>query len=118
MNPLEGIIGHYKNQLAGGLGFVDVPEWGSDDQPLRIWFKSATNPMTQEKLAKLVNESKPIEAAVEALIIRALNEDGTRMFKPGHRVQLMRESCVDTLIKVVGEINNYQHVDQDEVLGN
>ena len=118
MNPIEGIIGHYKNQLAGGLGFVDVPEWGNENEPLRIWFKSATNPLTQEKLAKLFNESKPVEAAVEALIIRALNEDGSKMFKPGHRVQLMRECDVDILIRVVGEINNYQAIETDEVLGN
>lgn len=118
MNPIDAIVDHYKNQLAGGLGFVDVPEWGSDDQPLRIYFKGATNPHTQEKLAKLFNESKPIEAAVEALIIRALFEDGSKMFKPGHRTQLMRECDVDVLIRVVGEINNYQSVDQDEVLGN
>tara|TARA_Y100000034_G_scaffold96486_1_gene117499 strand:+ start:132 stop:488 length:357 start_codon:yes stop_codon:yes gene_type:complete len=118
MSAIESIKAHYRSKLAGGLGSVDVPEWGTETEPLRIWFKSATNPKTQEKLAKLFNESKPIEAAVEALIIRALNEDGTAMFVPANRRELMNHCDVDILIRVIGEINNFQQVDQDEVLGN
>ena len=56
---------------------------------------------------------KPIEATVQALIIRALNEDGTPMFKSVHKTELMNHSDVDVLIRVVGEINNFQAVDQD-----
>ena len=118
MSAIESIKAHYRSKLAGGLGSVDVPEWGTETEPLRIWFKSATNPKTQEKLAKLFNESKPIEAAVEALVIRALNEDGTAMFVPANRRELMNHCDVDVLIKTIGEINNFQQVDQDEVLGN
>ena len=118
MSAIESIKAHYRSKLAGGLGSVDVPEWGTETEPLRIWFKSATNPKTQEKLAKLFNESKPIEAAVEALVIRALNEDGTAMFVPANRRELMNHCDVDILIRVIGEINNFQQVDQDVVLGN
>jgi hypothetical protein len=47
-----------------------------------------------------------------------LNEDGTAMFVPGNRRELMNHCDVDILIRVIGEINNFQQVDQDEVLGN
>ena len=118
MGAIENITNHYRSKLAEGLGSIDVPEWGTEAEPMRIWFKSATNPKTQEKLAKLFNESKPIEAAVEALIIRALTEDGSAMFVSANRRELMNHCDVDILIRVVGEINNYQAIETDEILGN
>ena len=84
---------------------------------MKIYFKSATTPRTQERLAKLFNDQKPIEAAVEALIIRALDENGEPMFKMGDKIEIMNESDVDVIIKTVGEINNYQEIDIDS-LGN
>ena len=113
MSALEAVTGHYRNQLAGGLQSIDVPEWQVDGKPLVIWFKPATNPKTQEILSKLFSEKKPIEATVQALIIRALNEDGTPMFKSVNKTELMNHCDVDVLIRVVGEINNFQAVDQD-----
>ena len=118
MSAIESIKAHYRSKLAGGLGSVDVPEWGTEKEPMRIWFKSATNPITQERLAKLFSESKPVEAAVEALYIRALNEDESPMFVSANRRELMNHCDVDVLIRVVGEINNFQAVETDEILGN
>ena len=118
MGAIDNITNHYRTKLAGGLGSVDVPEWGTETEPLRIFFKAATNPKTQERLAKLFSESKPVEAAVEALYIRALNEDGSAMFVSANRRELMNHCDVDILIRVVGEINNYQAIETDEVLGN
>ena len=113
MSAIEAITGHFRNQLAGGLQSIEVPEWLIEDKPLVIWFKPATNPKTQETLSKLFNEKKPIEATVQALIIRACNEDGTPMFKSVNKTELMNHCDVDVLIRVVGEINNFQAVDQD-----
>ena len=113
MSAIEAITGHYRNQLSGGLQSVEVPEWEVDGKPLVIWFKPTTNPKTQETLSKIFSEKKPIEATDQALIIRALNEDGTPMFKSVHKTELMNHSDVDVLIRVVGEINNFQAVDQD-----
>jgi hypothetical protein len=118
MGAIENITNHYRSKLAGGLGSIDVPEWGTETEPLRIFFKSATNPKTQERLAKLFSESKPVEAAVEALYIRALNEDESPMFVSANRRELMNHCDVDVLIRVVGEINNFQAVETDEILGN
>ena len=92
MSAIEAVTGHYRNQLSGGLQSVEVPEWEVDGKPLVIWFKPTTNPKTQETLSKLFNEKKPIEATVQALIIRALNEDGTPMFKSVHKTELMNYS--------------------------
>jgi len=118
MGAIDNITNHYRTKLAEGLGSVEVPEWGTEAEPMRIWFKSATNPKTQEKLAKLFNESKPLEAAVEALVIRALNEDGSAMFNSANRRELMNHCDVDVLIRVIGEINNFQAIETDEILGN
>ena len=117
MSAKEQVINHFREKLAGGLGCVEVPEWGDKAKPMKIYFKSATNPRTQERLAKLINEQKPIEAAVEALIIRALDESGEPIFKMSDKTELMNESDVDVIIHTVGEINNYQEA-EIEALGN
>lgn len=117
MNAKERILAHFREKLAGGLGFVEVPEWGEPDIPFKIYFKSATNPRTQERLAKLFNDQKPIEASVEALIIRALDEKGEPLFKMSDKTEIMNESDIDVIIKVIGEINNYQKIEVDS-LGN
>ena len=83
---------------------VNPSLFGSSQQPTQ---------KTQEILSKLFSEKKPIEATVQALIIRALNEDGTPMFKSVNKTELMNHCDVDVLIRVVGEINNFQAVDQD-----
>ena len=117
MNAKQKVLNHFREKLAGGLGCVSVPEWGDGNNPMKIYFKSATNPKTQERLAKLFNEQKPIEASVEALIIRALDENGEALFKMSDKIELMNESDIDVLIRVIGEINNYQEVEVDS-LGN
>ena len=117
MDAKEKVLNHFREKLAGGLGCVLVPEWGDKDKPMKIYFKSATNPRTQERLAKLFNDQKPIEAAVEALIIRALDEGGEPIFKMADKTELMNESDVDVIIRTVGEINNYQEIEVD-ALGN
>ena len=117
MNAKEKVLAHFRQKLANGLGCVEVPEWGEPDTPLKIYFKSATNPRTQERLAKLFNDQKPVEASLEALIIRALDENGEPLFKMSDKTELMNEMDVDVLVKVVGEINNYQELDVD-CLGN
>ena len=119
MSVIDQVTSHFRNKLAGNLGSIDVPEWGEKGKSLKIYFKGATSPKVQERLAKLVNESKPIEAAVEALIIRSLDEDGNKMFKSvAHKTMLMTECDVDVLIRVIGEINNTSSIDSEDVLGN
>ena len=43
---------------------------------------------------------------VESLIIRARNEDGTRMFNMADKVTLLNEVDPKVLIRVVGEMNS------------
>ena len=117
-SPKENVLRHFRQKLAGGLGSVLVPEWGDENgTPMKIFFKSETNPRTQERLAKLFNDQKPIEASVEALIIRALDENGEALFKMSDKTELMNEADIDVIIRVIGEINNYQEIEVDS-LGN
>ena len=118
MSAIDNITRHYREKLSGGLASIDVPEWSDGKKPFRIFFKSATNPRIQERIAKLSTQQKFVEAAVETLLIRALNEDGSPMFNNANKQELMNECDVDVLIRVVREINEYSAVEADTLEGN
>ena len=79
MNILENAKNHFRDKLSGDLQSVEVPEWGTDGTPAKLYFKPAINFQSQEKIIKLSEEGKKAEAVVQALIERALNEDGQRV---------------------------------------
>ena len=118
MNPIDNITRHYREKLSGGLASIEVPEWSDGKKPFRIFFKAATNPRIQERIAKLSTQQKFVEAAVETLLIRALNEDGSSMFNNANKQELMNECDVDVLIKVVRDINEYSSIEAQAIEGN
>lgn len=91
---IEAVTAHFK-----GLGtkFVDVPEWQIDGKPLRIFYK----PLTPfESQAIFGDGNKGAEAFVDAVVEKALDEDGKKLFGVGDRVTL-RRNAHDTVVRRV-----------------
>jgi hypothetical protein len=98
---LDKATAHFRNQISGEMKHIVVPEWDT-----KVYYKSATNLREEGKILELSQQGKPVEALVESLIIRARNEDGTKMFAPADKPVLMNEVDPKVLIRVVGELNN------------
>lgn len=109
INIMESATQHFKEQLSGELLQVEVPEWNAT-----IWFKPAFTFAQQEKIIQLSNDGKMVEALVETLIVRALDQEGKRLFTHASKTRLMNEVDPNVIIRVVTEMN--QEI-KDEDLG-
>jgi len=105
---IEKATAHFRTQLSGELRSIYVPEWET-----KIYFKSVITLKEQSKLVELSSQNKQVEALVESLIIKARNEDGSKMFNMVDKVTLMNEVDPSVLIRVVTEINNTDEQEQD-----
>jgi hypothetical protein len=97
---LEKATGHFRARIGGEMRKVHVPEWECD-----IYFKEANTLKEESKLIELAQQGKTVEALVETLIMKARNQDGTKMFTVPDKVILMNEVDPSVVIRVVGEMN-------------
>jgi hypothetical protein len=104
---LDKATAHFRNQISGEMRTIEVPEWET-----KIYFKSVTNLREEGKILELNQQGKSVEAVVESIIIRARNEDGTKMFTVADKMVLLNEVDPKVLIRIVGEMNNVE-VDLD-----
>lgn len=97
---LEKATAHFRTQISGEMKKITVPEWEVD-----VFFKSASNLREEGRLIELAQQGKTVEALVEALIIKARNADGSKMFSINDKMVLMNEVDPQVIIRVVGEMN-------------
>jgi hypothetical protein len=109
MSLIENIRERYTSRLAAGLEFIEVPEWGEDDNPLLIYFRPP-GIAQQDRYLPMILQNKT-EGFVELLISRALDEQGNRLFRRGQKAELMRILEPDVVSRVGDEI-----VERDRIL--
>ena len=115
MSILEGAKAHFRERLGGGLKSLEVPEWLVNGKPAVLYYKPSLNFQQQEKILKLSDEGKKAEAIVQALIERALDEDGNRLFKQANRLELMKMVDPEIVSRIVGEMSSDEEDDIDEI---
>ncbi len=80
-------------------GHIDIPEWSIDGQPSRIWFR----PMTMAEaydIRSYKQEDGPQYAQVYAIIIKAEDELGKRLFTLEHEQVLLKQVAVDVVRRI------------------
>lgn len=98
---IENATKHFRNKISGSMKKITVPEWECD-----IWYKEANTLKEEAKLIELAQQGKTVEALVEQLIIKARNEDGTKMFSLPDKVTFMHEVDPQVVIRIVSEMNS------------
>lgn len=101
---------HFRAKVGGEMKVLEVPEWGNQ----KIWYKPVSTLKEQSKLVELASQNKTVEALVESLIVRARNEDGSKMFNIADKVILMNEVDPNVVIRIVGEMNRNIEQGEDE----
>jgi hypothetical protein len=102
---LEKATAHFRNLVSGEMKSIDVPEWGT-----KVFYKTVTTLKEEGKILELTQVGKTTEALVESLIIKARNEDGTKMFNMIDKPVLLNEVDPKVLVRVVSEINNAEEL--------
>jgi hypothetical protein len=105
---LDKATSHFRNQISGEMKSITVPEWDT-----KIYYKSAVSLREEGKILELSQQGKSVEALVESLIVRARNEDGTKMFTVADKAPLLNEVDPKVLIRIVGEINEISNLESD-----
>ena len=100
---LEKATAHFRAQLNNSMESIDVPEWET-----KIYFKKVTTLREESKVLELTQQAKTVEALVESIIMRARNEDGSKMFNMPDKVTLMNEVDPKIIIRIAGEMNGVQ----------
>ena len=113
-SAIEKASNHFRKRLNGELLHLDVPEWGEEGTPFKIYFKPLINFKAQEKIFKLVSDGKSSEALCMTLVIRALDKDGKNLFQEGHMATLMHEVDPDVVSGIVTKMG--QESDDHETL--
>jgi hypothetical protein len=98
---IERATSHFRGQLSGAMGKIHVSEWDCD-----VYYRAANTLKDESRLIELAREGKTVEALVETLIMKARNEDGSRMFTLGDKATFMNEVDPQVLIRIVGEMNS------------
>lgn len=106
---LEKATAHFRTKIGGDMKKVNVPEWECD-----IFYKASNTLKEQSKLIELAQQGKTVEALVETLIIKARNEDGTKMFTMPDKITFMNEVDPKVIIRVVSEMNESSDEDYDQ----
>jgi len=94
-------LAHFKAKIAGNLFKYHVDEWDCD-----IYYRATANMATEAKIMNLTQTGKTAEALVESVILKALDQDGNRIFRDADRVELLNETDPQVLIRVAGVLNN------------
>lgn len=97
---IERATAHYRNRISGEMRSIDVPEWET-----RIYFKTVSTLRDEGRIVELSQQGKTVEALVESILLRARNEDGSRMFTAADKPTLLNEVDPAVIIRIAGEIN-------------
>lgn len=100
MSVIQKARGHFKDQLAGEMKSIEVPEWETT-----VYFKPVSTFAQEQKTLELHAKGELVAALVETLIQKAYDKNGKRMFTQGDRDVLMREVDPNIIIKVCTAIN-------------
>ena len=111
MSVIDNMVSHFTNKE---ISQVEVPEWGDGENPLVIYYKPFTL-AEQKKLYSMAKDDN-IEMLAYTLILKALDEDGSKLFNMGDKFKLMNQVDPYILAKVAGKITESD--DLEDHLGN
>ena len=115
-NPvLEQAKQHWLKKI-GEVRVVEVPEWGTDDEPLKIYVRPASLAVRDQIYQHAKDGS--LKALAATLVARSRYEDGRQMFRGPELPELMREVDPDVLARVVEEMNKDLELTTEEAAGN
>src|SRR5262245_42695478 len=108
-NLLEKAKQHFKELVSSeGLCCMEVPEWGEENQPARLYFKplAALPIKTYSRLISLGSE-QTVEAFVEMLILRCLDSEGQPLFKMVDKTEMLREISPVVVCRIIQQMSEH-----------
>ena len=107
MSAIDNAKKHFAEQ---DVKVIEVPEWGEDNEPLKIYSK----PLTLAETSKLYKMSKEDDLTMMAyvLIYKALNSDGDKLFDLADKNALLNNVDREVLMRVAQEIMGQEPIEE------
>jgi len=102
VKAMEKVTAHFRNKISGEAKSITVPEWDN----LTIYYKTSNTLEAEGRLVELAQKGKTIEALVETLITKAMDEEGKPLFTKMDKTTFMHEADPSVVIRIVGEMNS------------
>ncbi len=118
MSILERAEADFREKLSGKPNSIEVPEWGENGTPLKVYWKSLINFKSQEKIFALISAGKTSEAVCQTLITRALDEEGNHLFQQNELEKLMRFTDPNVISRIVEAMAPEEETDIDALKKN
>ena len=99
MSAIDNAKKHFAEQ---DVKVIEVPEWGDENKPLKIYSK----PLTLAETSKLYKMSKEDDLTMMAyvLIYKALDENGDKLFDLADKNALLNSVDREILVSVATQI--------------
>ena len=113
MSVLDQATKHFEAKL-GELKSVAVPEWATT-----VFFRPGTL-HEQGVIFGLQNAGQTDEAVAMTIILRARNEDGSKMFKKAEKFEILHKVDPEVITNIINAMNDVDliNVDEDELAKN
>lgn len=112
---LEFAKKNYSEKLNAPQRVIEVPEWGTEGNPLKIFVKPATL-YVRDKIYKAVTNDGGLESLVDIILVRSLDSLGQPMFDKNDKVDFMNKVDPDIIVRVATEINSDMQMSIDKEL--
>lgn len=99
-SAIEQVTKHFKSQLAGEMKKHHVSEWNLD-----VYYRPVTTLKQEARIVELSTQGKSVEALVESIIQKALDEQGSALFSPKDKVVLMNEADPKVVLDLAKVLN-------------
>ncbi len=115
---LENAKQHFHGILLGqGLHCIEIPEWGEKDKPAKIYFRPlAALPVHIYSKVVALGLQQTVEAFVDILILRCLDENAQPVFRAVDRTEMLRNIspvAVCSIIRQMSEADSLEQADKD-----
>ena len=107
MSAIDNAKKHFAEQ---DVKVIEVPEWGDENKPLKIYSK----PLTLAETSKLYKMSKEDDLTMMAyvLIYKALDENGDKLFDLADKNALLNSVDREVLMRVAQEIMGQEPIEE------
>jgi len=92
---------HYQSQP---IREIQVPEWADDDGNPFVFYVKPFTLQDQGRLQFAIRDQSEADALAEVLILKALDEDGQKVFAIGDKIDLRQNVDAKVLARVAGQI--------------
>ena len=106
MKAIENAVKHFAEQ---DVKVIEVPEWGDEENPLKIYSK----PLTLAETSKLYKMSQEDDLTMMAyvLIYKALDENGDKLFDLSDKNSLLNKVDREVLVNVAQQIMGQEPIE-------